>query len=275
MEHLPPVICRVGSKRRFAELLTHILPQHRTYVEPFAGSASIFFYKKPAEKEVLNDLDPLVYNIYKSIQRLPANIIIPNLDTPEKVEAFHKKHVNTPQDILIQNLIRSCGGWMGKSVKEGNKIQRFINPQNRLKYLKEYKARLRGVHIQNDDYGKIISDYDSPSTVFFFDPPYEESDNLTYAKGSDKFDFVRFRDTVAKTKGKWLITINDSKYIRELFAKFHIQPVVIIGHHKNTGHAGTARTIGTDDRPELLISNYVLPRDAPEFAPKSLRFSSK
>jgi hypothetical protein len=25
----------------------------------------------------------------------------------------------------------------------------------------------------------------------------------------------------------------------------------------------------------LLISNYVLPRDAPEFAPKSLRFSSK
>ena len=270
---LPPVLCRVGSKRRFAELLTHILPPHRTYVEPFAGSAAIFFYKHPAEREVLNDLDPLVVNVFKLIQKLPVNAEFRSLDTPAKIEAFHKANVHTPEDLLIQSLIRSCGGWMGKPVPPGNKLQRFPNPINRLKYFKEYKARLKGVHITNEDYERVVDDNDSASTVFFFDPPYEQSENLGYAKGSASFDFVRFASVVRKIKGKWLITINDSKYIRDLFKVFHITPVVIVGHHRKNGLGGVAKTIGTEDRPELLISNYPLPRDTPEFAPASLRFT--
>jgi DNA adenine methylase len=270
---LPPVLCRVGSKRRFAELLTHILPPHRTYVEAFAGSAAIFFYKKPSEREVLNDLDPLVVNVFKLIQKLPMDAKFPDLDTPAKVEAFHKAHVNTPEALLAQSLIRSCGGWMGKPVRAGNKLQRFPNPVNRLKYFKEYKGRLKGVHITNEDYETVIDNNDSASTVFFFDPPYEKSDNLGYAKGSATFDFNRFASVVSKIKGKWLITINDSKYIRELFKDYHITPVIIVGHHKTPGNGGIAKTIGSDDRPELLISNYVLPKDAPEFAPTSLRFA--
>lgn len=272
-KHLAPVLCRVGSKRRFAELLTHILPPHRTYVEAFAGSAAIFFYKQPSEREVLNDLDKTVVNIFRDIQRIPANAEIPDLDTPEKVIAFHKREVHTPIDRLVQNLIRSCGGWMGLPRPAGNTLQKFPNPLNRLKYLKEYKARLKGVHITNEDYERVIRDNDSTDTVFFFDPPYEKSDNLGYAKGSATFDFQRFANVVSRIKGKWLITINDSKYIRDLFKAFHVVPVIIVGHHKTTGNGGIAKTIGSDDRPELLISNYAIPKDAPEFAPKSLRFS--
>jgi DNA adenine methylase len=272
-KHLAPVLCRVGSKRRFAELLTHILPPHRTYVEAFAGSAAIFFYKQPSEREVLNDLDKTVVNIFRDIQRIPANVEIPDLDTPEKIIAFHKKEVHTPIDRLVQNLIRACGGWMGKPVLAGNTLQTFPNPLNRLKYLKQYKARLKGVHITNEDYEKVISDNDSSDTVFFFDPPYEKSKDMLYAKGSATFDFQRFANVVSRIKGKWLITINDSKYIRDLFKGFNIVPVIILGHHQRLPEKVMAKTIGSDDRPELLISNYALPRDAPEFAPKSLRFS--
>jgi len=270
---LPPVLCRVGSKRRFAELLTHILPPHRTYVEAFAGSAAIFFYKQPSEREVLNDLDPLVVKVFRLIQKIPLDAKFPNLDTEAKVIAFHKANVHTPEAMLIQSLVRACGGWMGKPVPPGNKLQRFPNPINRLKYFKEYKARLKGVHITNEDYERVVDNNDGSDTVFFFDPPYEESDNLGYAKGSATFDFVRFADVVSKIKGKWLITINDSKYIRDLFKKFNIVPVIIVGHHKTTGNGGIAKTIGSDDRPELLISNYSFPKDAEEFAPASLRFS--
>jgi DNA adenine methylase len=269
---LNPPLCRVGSKRRFAELLTHILPPHTTYVEPFAGSASIFFYKNPAQREVLNDLDKNVTSIFKLIQKVPVNAVFPVIDTMEKAQEYHTNTYTKPEDLLAQYLVRSCSGWMGKTVPPGNKLMRFQSPNRRLSNMKEYKARLRGVHITSEDYEKVIKDNDSPSTVFFMDPPYESSEGLTYAKGSNRFDFERFAEVVSKIRGKWLITINDSPYIRGLFKEFNVVPVLIIGHHRKTGHANSAKTIGTEDRPELLISNYPLPKDAKEFAPDSLKF---
>jgi DNA adenine methylase len=271
-KHLSPPLCRVGSKKRFAELLTHILPPHTTYVEPFAGSAAIFFYKKPAQREVLNDLDKNVTGIFKTIQKVSGDAVFPNIDTMAKAQEYHTHTYTKPEDILTQYLIRSCSGWMGKTVPEGNKLMRLQNPLGRLKNIKAYKARLRGVHITNEDYEKVIKDNDSASTVFFMDPPYESSIGLTYAKGSNRFDFERFAKVVSGIKGKWLITINDSPFIRGLFKAFNVTPVLIIGHHNKTGHANTTKTIGTNDRPELLISNFPLPRDVSEFAPKSLKF---
>jgi len=273
-EGLRPPICRVGSKRRFAELLTHILPPHRVYVEPFAGSAAIFFYKKPVAREVLNDLDKTVTETYKLIQQVSPDAKFPDLNTEEKVKAFWHKKPNTKEERLVWNLIRACGGWMGKPARPGDNksLIRFSNPLNKLQHIRDYKDRLRGVHITNEDYATIIAENDGADTVFFMDPPYEESAGIGYAKGSATFDFQRFAHTVAKIKGKWLITINDSPYIRSLFKGFHIEPVLIVGHHKKTGNFGKSTTIGSLDRPELLISNFPLPRDAEEFAPPALKF---
>jgi len=249
------------------------LPPHRYYVEPFAGSAAIFFYKKPSEYEVLNDLDPTVISVFKNIQKIDPKVAIPKVDTPAEAQAFHdRKKVSKPIDILVQTLIRACGGWMGKAVVPGGKLLRFPSITNRLKHLPEYKARLSGVHITNQDYEEVVSHNDSKDTVFFFDPPYENSTGLGYAKGSDTFDFARFAKVASGIKGKWLITINDSPLIRDLFKGFHITPVLIVGHHNKTGRNSTGKTIGSADRPELLISNYPLPKDAPEFAPTNLKF---
>ena len=162
---------------------------------------------------------------------------------------------------------------MGKTVAIGNKIARRPPAvRTKLNNMKLYKARIRGVHITNEDYEKVIKDNDSASTVFFMDPPYEGSVGLTYAKGSGSFDFDRFAEVVSGIKGKWLITINDSPYIRKIFSDFNIVPVVIVGHHNTNGTNNTTNTIGTKDRPELLISNFPFPKDVKEFAPASLKF---
>jgi DNA adenine methylase len=250
------------------------LPPHRYYVEPFAGSASIFFYKKPAEYEVLNDLDPNIVSVFKNIQKMDATVPIPDVETRAKAQAFYdRKKVTKPIDILVQSIFRACGGWMGAPLKPGAKLMKFPSIANRLKYLPEYKARLRGVHITNQDYEEVVSHNDSKDTVFFLDPPYEKSDlSLGYAKGSDTFDFTRFAKVLSGIKGKWLMTINDSPMIRDLFKSFTITPVMIIGHHANNGVGPTGKTTGSSDRPELLISNYALPKDASEFAPKNLKF---
>ena len=46
-----------AGKRLSAKKIVKIFPDHKTYVEPFAGRAYVFFKNKKYEKAILNDLD--------------------------------------------------------------------------------------------------------------------------------------------------------------------------------------------------------------------------
>ena len=63
----------IGGKNRLAVKIISLLPEHTTYVEPFAGGAQVFFHKRPSEVEVLNDLDGEIVNLlrYASCEPMP------------------------------------------------------------------------------------------------------------------------------------------------------------------------------------------------------------
>ena len=54
----------IGGKNRLATKIISLLPEHTTYVEPFAGGAQVLFHKPPSEVEVLNDLSFDVVNFF-------------------------------------------------------------------------------------------------------------------------------------------------------------------------------------------------------------------
>lgn len=62
------------------------------------------------------------------------------------------------------------------------------------------------------------------------------------------------RKVLANIKGRFMLTINDSNYIRDVFREFKIIPVVV------RGGAYTAENkinkIGGQNRKELIIINY-------------------
>jgi DNA adenine methylase len=51
-----PPFTYYGSKGRMAPWIASLLPEHRLYFEPFAGSAAVLFAKPPRIHEVLNDV---------------------------------------------------------------------------------------------------------------------------------------------------------------------------------------------------------------------------
>ena len=60
----PVVIPYYGGKFTMSKRLVEMMPLHKRYIEVFAGGASMFFRKKKADWNVLNDLDNDIVNLY-------------------------------------------------------------------------------------------------------------------------------------------------------------------------------------------------------------------
>ena len=45
-----------------------MIPPHNRYIEVFAGGLSMFFRKKKADVNIINDLDSDIVNLYESIR---------------------------------------------------------------------------------------------------------------------------------------------------------------------------------------------------------------
>jgi DNA adenine methylase len=106
--------------------------------------------------------------------------------------------------------------------------------------------RLAQAYIENLPYGNLISRYDREGTFFYIDPPYWDCEN-DYGKNIFcKDDFAKLVIQLATIKGKFLLSLNDTPEIRELFKAFifdEAEVVYSVGKSRNKNK-------------ELLIRNY-------------------
>src|SRR4051794_15717834 len=71
---LKPPIPYFGGKARIAPWIVSLMPPHRVYVEPFAGSAAVLFAKARATHEILNDVDGEVVNFFRVLRERPEDL---------------------------------------------------------------------------------------------------------------------------------------------------------------------------------------------------------
>src|SRR2546425_9566381 len=65
---LAPPFKYFGGKSRTASKILRQIPEHKTWVEPFAGGASVTLAKPPSEREVLNDKRADVIKFYRHVK---------------------------------------------------------------------------------------------------------------------------------------------------------------------------------------------------------------
>src|SRR5574337_1865948 len=63
-----------GGKSQLAKWIVSHFPKHLIYCEPFCGSCSILFAKKPSFIEIINDLDHRIINMFKMIREKPQEL---------------------------------------------------------------------------------------------------------------------------------------------------------------------------------------------------------
>lgn len=66
----------VGGKRLLRNHIISLIPEHRCYVEAFAGGAWVYWGKEPSKVEVINDINGDLINLYKQIQDTPMTSTI-------------------------------------------------------------------------------------------------------------------------------------------------------------------------------------------------------
>lgn len=57
-----------GNKSCIVNTILSVMPKHTVYIDPCMGSAKVFFRKPRAEKEILNDYNGDLVNLFRVIQ---------------------------------------------------------------------------------------------------------------------------------------------------------------------------------------------------------------
>jgi DNA adenine methylase len=102
----------IGGKGRLADKLLPLFPAHQCYVEPFAGAAALFFRKRPAPAEVLNDINGDLVNLYRVVQHHLEEFIRQFKWALTSRKIFEWQQATRRESIEL--IIRSCEkGWGG------------------------------------------------------------------------------------------------------------------------------------------------------------------
>lgn len=236
-----PLITRVGGKFYLRRKIISKFPEHDTYVEPFVGGGSIYYCKSPSKKEVINDLDTDVYMCHLGAKEneLPN---APMRLSKEDFEELKKFKPETARDILIHTNLIQMNSFIGSSRTYYDTELGSDRGKVGSKNYPKYKERLKDTIICNKSYELMIDTYDSPTTFFYLDPPYENSKKTI--KTYISIDYTKLRDILKNIHGKFLLSINDSPFIRELFKDFNIEEI-------ETRYCLKQRRVV-----ELLIKNY-------------------
>ena len=111
---------------------------------------------------------------------------------------------------------------------------------NRLENIRALNRRLDRTTIEHLSWERCLDLYDRAETFFFFDPPYTECDAGRYAAWTNA-DVQGLRNRLSRLEGKWMVTLNDTPAIREIFADCEIEGIERArGIFQEAGQAATA-----------------------------------
>ena len=249
----------MGGKSLLANRIIPLMPDHKCYVEVFAGAAWLLFKKPESPAEVINDINTDLVTLYRVIQHHLDEFVRYfrwSLVSRDEFERLKAVDPNTLTD--IQRAARfyylTRQGFSAKLVSPSFGTGTTAAPRlNLLRIEEELSAahlRLSRVYVENLPFQEVIRRYDRPHTLFYVDPPYYGCEDC-YGEGIFKpTDFDALEAILAQVKGRFILSLNDHPEVRRIYERFQFREV------------STRYTSGGADRskkiPELLITNFGL-----------------
>ncbi|WP_199052412.1 DNA adenine methylase [Aquitalea sp. ASV15] len=249
-----PIIPWIGGKRRLAKHILPLFPEHTCYVEPFCGAAALYFMKKPAKVEVLNDISGELVNLYRVVQHHLEEFVRQFKWALISREMY--KWLQITPEVILTDIQRAARFYYLQKMAFGGKVsgQTFgtasTSPprMNLLRIEEELSAahlRLARTYVEHLDWKSCIQKYDRPHTLFYADPPYWKT--AGYGVPFPFEEYQALAEVMRSCKGKVILSINDHPDMRDVFAGFRMEQVAIqYSVNQNRGKASA----------ELIICNW-------------------
>lgn len=236
LQLLPPLKW-AGGKRWFATRHRHLIPNaYNQYIEPFVGSAALFFTLRP-EKSILADVNPELINLYSIIRSSPEKLHekLMQYQRLHSKEYFYEMRAKVPRSALgkaarFLYLNRTCWNGLYRVNKKGE-FNVPIGTKNKVLMETDnffgLADALKTATLLCSDFESIIEMAGKDDFVFV-DPPYTVAHNFNgFIKYNEVLfswaDQERLKSAITRAidrGAKVLITNAAHDSVRELYSDF-------------------------------------------------------
>ncbi len=250
-----PVAPYLGGKRNLAGRIVRRLAatDHEAYIEPFVGMGGVFL-RRPfrARAEVINDASRDVATLFRVLQRhylAFLDMLRWQLTSRAEFERLKAAAPDTLTDLeraarfLYLQRTAFGGKVVGRHFGVSPGAPGRFDVTKLAPMLEAVHERLAGVVIECLPWSALLARYDRPGTLFYLDPPYwgcegDYGDGV-FARG----DFEALAQALGTLRGTWLLSLNDTPGVREVFGGFRIEEVLTSYSLPGGRHAKPAREV--------------------------------
>lgn len=242
-----PILRYYGGKWLIGKWVASHFPQHRIYVEPFGGAASVLLQKPRSYAEVYNDIDSEVVNVFFVLrskgEELKRSLELTPFARDEHTSAYEP--TEDPVERARRTIVKTFLGFGSDSIwrKSGfrsNCSRSGTTPatdwKNFPSSLLESIDRLRGVVIENRPALKVIETYDGPDTLFYIDPPYLQETRVggeRYRNEMTKDEHKELLKVLVKVKGKVVVSGYESDLYNQKFKGWQKDKKNVLAQYSN------------------------------------------
>lgn len=285
---ITPIFRWAGSKRKALPLLaTYWRPSFGRYVEPFAGSAALFFRLQP-ERALLGDINEGLIEAYEVIRDQPDDVHAAVSRIRRGKTKYYKVRSQNPRrmsafgrTVRFVYLNRYCFNGIFRTNTNGQFNVPYAHTKPGIippiENFRRCAALLQRATVRCSDFGSLVSSVRAGDFVYL-DPPYAVASRRVFReydqRAFTKRDLERLGEhlgTIDSKKATFVISYADCAEAREVFRPWHARRVRVRRHI--AGFASDRRTAF-----ELLATN--LETEGDEWEPttglaSSRKFQSK
>lgn len=268
-----------GGKWRLARFFERLLEANYdappTYLEPFAGGASLaltLLLRGFVSRIFLNDLDPAVHAFWRTIVNQPTRLIRLIERTPITPKEWHRQRevysagadagqlalgfafffLNRTSHSGILN-----GGMIGGTRQRGTwKIDARFNRVELIERIRRIVEVRTSIHVSGIDGLEFINEHRRRRnrSLVYLDPPYFNAGRDLYMNAYRPEDHSRVHQAVVSLQTPWVVSYDDVLAIRALYRQVRCQ-------HLNLVH--TARDTRVGNEVMFFSSRLRVPRFVP------------
>lgn len=259
-----PFLRWAGSKRKLLPLLLRAVPQDvNRYIEPFAGSACLFFGLRPSVA-ILGELNPHLIEVYEQVRAHPRIISRTIRSMPRTEDFYYRARALDPSTLdpisrvcRFVYLNRNCFNGVYRTNRQGQfnvPIGKDTGDLPSELALVRCAIALRKATLKCMDFEHLLREVRKGDFVYL-DPPYKLFGRKgfgEYGYGSfatrDVARLIRCLRTIDNIGGVFLLSYCDTDELHALPRHWHSQHLTVRRHI--AGFASYRETVG-----EILLSN--------------------